>query len=118
MEAPYDGKPPSVIAGKMLCKGHLQAGLCATTRDCGKGLSGIRRSPSNPAFLHISDNSVKVYASPAGVSLSMVTLNKAGMGGDTLSSLGTNERVTIWPPGRNAAPIFFSRTTLSEGSKW
>src|SRR5258705_69492 len=44
-----------------------------------------------------------VYASPLGVPASITRLNRAAIGGDTRSGLGTNSTMTTRPRGTSAA---------------
>src|SRR5215831_16933975 len=113
----YKAKLASVIAAKMLCKGPHQ-GFLATTSVCGVGSRGMDRTPSNPELRHIFSNSPKVYASPARVLLSMITLNRTAAGGEIRSSFGTNSRMMSCAPGFIALCIFFNSVSLVAGSKW
>ena len=65
----------------------------------------------NPASSYIAFSSLKVYASPEAVVVSIVIANPAGIGGDTLSSFGTNSSVAALPPGFRDECTFFNRPT-------
>src|SRR5258707_620937 len=74
------------------CLLFLQAYFSETITCCGIPGTGCSVEFANPALRNIFSYSEKVYASPASVFASIITLNAAAVGGVTRSSFGTKQR--------------------------
>ena len=82
-------------------------------------ISGAASSTrAKPAVVEMLSSSPKVYASPAGVQASIITLKAAAVGGVTRSEFGTSSAIAARPPGFSTACTFRMKAVQVGGSKW